>query len=265
MIIGLEFRCDAIAIDFNTPHRWIAPDDRNPSVLILDKPNLDNPVAADLTVDRIDRAVHEQLPPLDNPDRGATVGQFRQNVAGDQNRFAHLAQLFEQRFDLDPSSRIQSARRFVKDQHRRVMHKRLGQTQPLLHPPGKSVDKVVAFVGQVEQLEHIANDFFALRATDLISHRKEVEKLPYLHPIVHAEVVGHVANAPTHIHRLLVDAKTVDGSIPTGALKKRCKEPDRGALASSIRTDEAKQLPSLNLHIDRTDRSELAVVFSKVR
>ena len=119
-------------------------------------------------------------------------------------------------------------------------------------------------MGQVEQFEHIADDLLSLRATDLISHGEEIEELPDLHPVVDPEVIGHIADATTNIHRLFVDAKAVDGAIPACALEKGRKKSNRGALARSVGPDEAKEFTGLDLHVDRRDCGEFSVVFPKV-
>jgi hypothetical protein len=166
--------------------------------------------------------MHEQLSAFDDTDGGTAVGQFRKDVARDHDRLAHLSQFFQKGFDLDSSPRIQTAGRLIEDQNRWIVHERLCQTKPLLHAARKTIDVIISFVRQIQQFEHVSDDFFPLGAPDLISHGKEVQKLPNLHAVVHTKVIGHITDASPNIHRLLIDAKTVDKAIASGAFEQRC-------------------------------------------
>ena len=115
----------------------------------------------ELLLDLLDAAGRQQLAPLDDADRRAEVGELREDVAGDQDRLAHPPQLVQQRLHLEPGPGVEARGRLVEDQDRRVVDQRLGQAEPLLHPLGEAVDVVVALVGQVEQLEHLADDLLA--------------------------------------------------------------------------------------------------------
>jgi len=65
--------------------------------------------------------------------------------------------------------------------------------------------EVVAFVGEVEQFEDVADDGFAAAAGDLVRDGEEVQKLPDFHAVVDAEVVGHVADAFANAAGVVLD------------------------------------------------------------
>ena len=94
---------------------------------------------------------------------------------------------------LDGSSRISTGG---------IVDQGLGQAKSLLHAARQAVDEVVALVRQIEQLQHVADHLPAPRARNLVRHGKKIEKLPDLHAVVHAEVVGHVAHAAAHGQRI---------------------------------------------------------------
>ena len=56
-----------------------------------------------------------------------------QDVAGDQDRLAHLAQLLEQPAHLDAGPRVEAAGRLVEQQHLRLVQQHAGQAEPLRH------------------------------------------------------------------------------------------------------------------------------------
>ncbi len=58
---------------------------------------------------------------LVDADRGAAVCQFGQNVARDEDRFAHAAKFFEQGLHFQTGPRVETAGRLVEDQYGRVV------------------------------------------------------------------------------------------------------------------------------------------------
>ena len=120
------------------------------------------------------------------------------------------------------------------------MNQRLGQAEPLLHAARKAIDEIVALVGQVEQLQHIANDLLSSIAGDLIRHGEEIQKLPDFHAVVNAEIVGHVADAAAHAERITRHTVAIDRAFATRGLEQRGQEADRGAFAGAVGADEAE-------------------------
>ncbi len=108
----------------------------------------------------------------------AAIGELGEDVAGDEDGFAHRAELFEQRFHFEAGTRVEAAGWFVEDQDGRIVDERLGQAESLLHAAGQAVDEVVALVGEVEQLEHVADDGFAAAARNLVGDGEEVQEIP---------------------------------------------------------------------------------------
>ena len=115
----------------------------------------------------------------------------------------------------------------------RVVDQRLGQAEPLLHAARQAVDEGVALAGQVQQLQHVADDLPPPGAGNLVGHGEEVEKLPDLHAVVDAEVVGHVADAAADGQRVLADAVAVDDPVAAGGLQ--AAWPESGSSCSCPR------------------------------
>src|SRR3954452_12792298 len=59
-------------------------------------------------------AVENELAAFDNADLIANVRQLRKDVAGNEDRFSHLAKLLEKAAHLDAGARIETARRFIQ-------------------------------------------------------------------------------------------------------------------------------------------------------
>ena len=166
-----------------------------PASMFSKKVDAHHAVAADAVIDLLDRAVHQQLAALDDADRRAAIGQLGEDVARNEDRLAHPAKFLEEGLDLDPRAGIEAGGRLVEDQHRRIVDQRFRQAEPLLHAARKAVDERLALAGQIEQVEHVADDLLPPRAGQLVGHGEEVQKLPDLHAVIDAEIVGHVADA----------------------------------------------------------------------
>jgi hypothetical protein len=52
----------------------------------------------------------KQLATLDDADRSTAVGKFGENVAGDEDRFAHRSQLFQECFDFKTRAGVEAAK-----------------------------------------------------------------------------------------------------------------------------------------------------------
>ena len=116
----------------------------------------------DLPADHLHHLGHVPLtfisPRLDDADLVAHVGQLGQDVAGDHDRLAQLAQMLDDPADFDPHPRVQPAGRLVEQQHLRIVQQHAGQPQPLRHAAGKAGGQGIALVVQADQFEHfVAN------------------------------------------------------------------------------------------------------------
>ena len=103
----------------------------------------DGPEAQPL-LDVGDAALGQDLAAVDDRDAGAQLLELGQDVAADQDRLAHRAQLAEQLAQLDPGARVEARGRLVEQQHLRIVDERVGQAQPLLHAAREGLDVGVA-------------------------------------------------------------------------------------------------------------------------
>ena len=84
----------------------------------------------------LQRALSHHFAGFDDSDLRTQLTQFMQDVTADQNCLAHFFQSDQQFAHLNPSARIQTARRFIQQQEFGIVQQHAGQCQPLLHPPG---------------------------------------------------------------------------------------------------------------------------------
>ena len=101
-------------------------------------------------------------------------------------------------------------------------------------------------------------------AGNLVGDGEEVQKLPDLHAVVDAEVVGHVADAFADADRILRDAVAVDDAFAGGGAEQRGEKADGRALAGAVGADEAEHLAGADLEIQIGDGHEVAVDLGEV-
>ncbi len=149
-IVRFQFQCRRVIVDLEIPQMGVAADNRQSGLHGPQEAHHHQAIASNATVHVFNRAVHEQLSPFDDPDRRAAVGQFREDVARNENRLAHSAQLLEQRFDFHAARGSSPLSRFIENQHGGIVNQRFGQTKSLLHAPRQAVHEVISLVPQVQ-------------------------------------------------------------------------------------------------------------------
>src|SRR5262245_35008030 len=144
------------------------------------------------------------------------------------------------------------------------MHQRLCQAKSLFHPARQSVYVSVSLVRQIEQLQDVVDHLASPRAWDLIGNCKKIQKLPYLHAVVHAETVRHVANDASYAQWVSGYAMSRNDPLTVRRPQQRCKKSDGGALARPVRTNKTKDVTALDLQVQSVDREKVAVSFAKI-
>ena len=191
---------------------------------------------ADLLDGGLHVAVEEQLAALDDADLVADVGQLRQDVAGEHDRLAHVAQLLDQAAH-SMRARIEAAGRLVEQQHLRLVQEDAGQAEPLRHAARQAGDQGVALVAEIDQVEHLLAFLAAFRPLDAIGGGEEFEILDHLHVVVDAEEVGHVADDAANVLGAVVDRVAAHGRLaPSWGEECRC----------SYASSEPQNLPICN-------------------
>src|SRR5262249_4129882 len=146
-----------------------------PGVLAVAHRHQINRVLAHLPDGRLHVAVELQLAALDDADLVADVGQLRQDVTGNEDRLAHVAQLFEEAAHLDAGARIEAAGRLVEQEHLWLVQQHTRQAQTLCHAARQARHQGVALVAEIDQIEHLIALAPPLRSLDAVSRREEFQ------------------------------------------------------------------------------------------
>jgi hypothetical protein len=194
----------------------------------------------------------------------ADVGQLGQDVAGDHERLAHVAEFLQQPADFDPRPGVQAAGRLVEQEHLGIVQEHPRHSEPLGHAAAEARDQRLALIAQLDQPEHVVADLPPRRALDPIGGGEELQVLDHLHVVVNAEEVGHVADQPADFFRVRIDRVAADVRLAPGRLEQRGQNPHRGRFARPVRPDITEQVPLVQLQREVVDRAEIAVGLGKV-
>ncbi len=151
-------------------------------------------------------------------------------------------QLAEQLAQLDPGARVEAGRRLVEEQDLRVVDEGVGEAQPLLHAARERLDVVVALVGEVHQLEQVADHPSPRGGRQAVAAREEVQVLPDLHVVVDPEDVRHEPEDAPDLVRVPCHGPAGDLRVAGRRLQEGRQDPERRGLAGAVRPDQAEDL-----------------------
>src|ERR1700730_19256505 len=117
-----------------------------------------------------------------------------------------------------------------------------GQADPLLEAAGEGVDRLVAAIREVDQLEQVVDDNLASLPGLPVAGGVEVEILANRELVVDAEEVGHVAEPAVNTLRFPAHVGAVDEGAAGGRLEKCGEDSQSGRLARAVGSDEAEDL-----------------------
>ena len=228
------------------------------------QPKADHRPAADLCQQVLHIATGQQAAVFDDADPIADVRQLRKDVAGDEDRLAQTLQPLQQSAHLDPRPRIETAGRFVEEQHLRVVQQHAGEAQSLGHAAGKTGHQFVPLEGEIHQLERPLRHASPLGPVDPIGGREELQVFDHPHVVVDAENVGHVADRPTDLAGMRVDRVAADVGLSPCRGEERGEDADRGRLSGAVGPDEAEKIPLFKFQVERLEGVEVAIFLGQV-
>ena len=201
----------------------------------------------DLLGDLPDGTERDQAPFLDDPDRGADVGQLGEDVRRKENGLAGFAKPEEQIAHLDARPRIEVAGRFVEDQHLGVVEDGLRELEALAHSLGERSGQLPSRLRERGELERSLD---RRGGVEPMGGGDEREVFLDGELGVNARLVGHVADDGPHALGFETDVEAADLDATGPGVEQRGHGPDRRRLARTVRTDETEDLPALHFEAD---------------
>ncbi len=214
--------------------------------------------------DLVDRAGEEQLALLDDADRVAEFGEFVEDVRRDQDRLAHPFEFFEQLADLDAGAGVEAGRGLVHQQDLGVVQEHAGDAETLLHAAAEGRDLGGLLVGQFGEFEDVGDDFFALRAVDVVGGREELQVFVDDHVLVRAHEVGDISDERADLAVLVADGEPVDLGLAGRGLEEGGEDLDGGGFARAVGADEAEAVALVDGEVQGVERDEVVVALGQV-
>ena len=208
-------------------------------------------------------ALGEDLAVVDDGHARAQLLELGEDVAADDDGLAHRPQFAEQLTQLDPCARVEAGRRLVEQEHLRIVDQRVRQAEALLHPARQRLDVGVALVGEVDELEQVADHPAPRRRAEAVAAGEEVEVLPDLHVVVDPERVRHEPEDATYLVGVPGDGPAGDLGLTGRRQQERREHPERRGLARAVRPDETEDLALGDVEVDAGHRDRPVVALDQ--
>lgn len=206
-----------------------------------------------------DGAAVDEFAFFDDGDAVAEVLEFAEDVGGDEDGFAHALEFLEDGHHFDAGSGVEAAGGFVEEEELGVVDEDAGESESLLHAAAEGADEGALFVRQSDEFEHVFDGVFALFGGDFVAGAEEVEVFGDFHVFVNAKEVGHVADEVTDGVGVASDVVAEDfGAAFTGG-EEGGKDAERGGFAGAVGSDEAEEVASVDLQVERGERRHSSV------
>src|SRR6266545_2635032 len=222
------------------PRQVLAPDVRRDQ---LQEHVLQARVLADFPLgpDIVDRPLGHDPPPVDHRHLVAEPLHHVEHVGGEEEGHplgGHAPQEVRHhpaRHGVDPVERL------VQEEHPRVVDEGRGQGQLLLHPLREVGDQLAPVVGQAEELEELDRAPSGLRPRQPVHPPRELQVLLAGEPLVERELLGQDPDHALHPQQVLAEPHPLDHRVARGGPQQAGQHLDRGALARSVRAQEAEE------------------------
>ena len=206
-------------------------------------------------------ALGEDLSAVHDRHARAQLLELGKDVAADEDRLAQGSELSEQLAQFHACPRVEARRGLIEQQDLRVVDEGVRETETLLHAAGQRLHVLVALVGEIDELEEVADHPTATGRGDAVAAREEVEVLPHLHVVVDPEHIRHEAEDATDVVGVPGHRVPADLGLTARWPQQGREDAQRGRLASPVRADEPEDLPGLDGEVDagHGDRAVVAL------
>ena len=195
----------------------------------------------------VDRPVGDDLAPDEHGDRVAEASDVVEQVGGVEDRRS-CSEFVEQAEDLAASGGVEPGRRLVEDQHVRVAHERLGESESLGLTARETPDAPVGAVGQADDLQQgvgLVGDAAELRRETEHAGDREMARV--------GRALREVPDPTANLERLALDVESENSCRAARGPEQAHQDLHRGRLAGTVRPEEPEH--GIDRHLGR-DPSE---------
>src|SRR5713101_9935637 len=161
-------------------------------------------------------------------------------------------------------SRVESDRRLVEHQHRRVVNQRLREPDALAVALRELAANAVRYGLKAAHLRHVFYRRFQRTASHAAKFRDEAQIRVHSHVAVKRRVLRQISNQAARLERVREDIEVVDYDRPRRRRHVPRDDPHRGGLARAVGSQEAQDLTALGLEGNVLDGDETAIRLGEV-
>ena len=153
---------------------------------------------------------------------------------------------------------VEPGRRFVEDQHRRIVDDRPGDRHFLLHAGRHLRAQHVANLVHLQPLEELLHPLAQLVVAHAVQPAEVLDHFPGGHAVVDGRVGRDEANLAADQLGLRDDVEAVDDGRAARGLQHGAENPQGGRLAGAVGPQQAVDLARAGVEADAVERHDLA-------
>ena len=200
-----------------------------------------NHVAADFALQFRRRAQRDDVAFGVDRQAIAALGLFHQ-VSGDQHGHAFfVAQNLQVLPQVAARAGIETGRRLIQQQHRRMMQQTLRQFQPPLHAAGKCLGFFFRAIGEPDAREHLGDALLQRGAAQPVNMADDGQVFFRGQLHVDALRLKDHADIAAHLRRIAGDIVSHDHGAAAGGNHQRRENAERRGLAAAVRAEQVRR------------------------
>jgi hypothetical protein len=143
-------------------------------------------------------------------------------------------------------NRIETRRRFIEEEQRRVMHERAAECEQLPHSARQATSRRIAFFPEISEAQQIRDPFIQFRYWHATGAAEKAKILLHREVWIQTEALRDVTKLRPHLLPFLPDVVAGDGCFSAGWMGQATQHPDGRRLARAISTKKSEDCPRSN-------------------
>ena len=209
------------------------------------------------------RVNRHDAPFVDDDDAVAGLRDFRKDVRAEDDRVV-AGELLDELARLDDLFGIEAGRRFIQDEHVRIVNDRLRQPDPLAVALRQLGAQTVGHVGDARARHHRADALLPVCRKHALQFADEVQILHDGHVGVEGRRFREVPGPALGLDRLFEHIESRDDRLALRGRHEPGQDAHRRRLAGAVGPQEAEDLAAFHPEADVFDGRDAAVAFREV-
>src|SRR5262249_12542978 len=163
----------------------------------------------------------------------------------------------------DPTSDVETGRRFVEEEDRRPGDERRRQVEAPPHSARVGADQPAAGLVQIERGEQLSRPLARRRSTEVVEPPDQLEVLEAGQVLVDPGVLAREPDLLANSRRVADDVEADDSRRALVRRQQGGQDPDRSRLTGAVRAEKPEDASGLDAEVDAAKRLDLAVALAQ--